>query len=123
MAEQNSFFRDCPLLVVASVKLVRIQTTGVVSLLIVDVHLNLGQKWEQNTVYKKNETIRSLLLLFRFLICFYVFLVLFFYFFGIERFATKTFEKFGFQSKISLFQIKVIFSIRLYFKNYPIFIK
>ena len=79
MAEQNSlFFRDCPLLVVTNVKLVRIQTTGVVTLLIVDVHLNFGKKREQNTVYKNNETIRSLLLLFRFLICFYIFLLLFF---------------------------------------------
>ena len=123
LAVQNSLvFRDGSLEVVGNVRLVRIQSIGVVNLLIVDVQFNIEKNWVQNVVHMSNERNWCLLLHRLFLVHFCFFFVLLFDFFAFVSFVTTTFEKCQFQSQVRLSQINVIVLIRLKFKLYAVFI-
>ena len=95
---------------------VRIQSIGVVNLLIVDLHFNIGKNWVQNVFYMSNKKNWSVFLRSLFLFCFCFFFLFFFYFFGIVSFVTTTLDKFQFQSRVRLSQINVIVPIRLKIK-------
>ena len=121
LALPNSFvFRDSRLEVVGNVRLVRIQPIRVVNWLTVDVHFNIRKNWVQNVLYKSNERNWSLLLPVRrrFLICFWLFFVLFFV---IVTFVTTTLDNIQFQSQVRLSQINLVVPIYLKFKRYSIF--
>ena len=99
-------FKDSLVEVVGKVKLVHMQSIRVVSLMIVDLHFNIGHNWVQNCIQLSNERNWSLLLFLCFLIHFCIFLALFLVFSGIVYFVTTTNKKFQFQSEARQSQIK-----------------
>ena len=113
---QNSIvFRDGSLQLVGNTRFVRIQSIGVVSLLIVDVHFNIGKNWLQNVVYMSNERNWSVLLSRVFLIRFYLFFVLPFYFFAILSFVTTNRDRFQFQRQVRLYPVFIEWGSRIEF--------
>ena len=116
-------FRDASLEVVGNLRFVRLQSIGVVNLLIVDVHFNIGKNWLQKVVYMSNERNWRAFLRRLFFFCFCLFLVFLFYFYGFVSFVTTTPDKFQFQNQVRLSQINVRVPIRLKFKLYAVFIE
>ena len=123
-AVQNSLvIRDDSLEVVGNVRFVRIQSTKIVNLLIVDVHFNIVKNWVQNVLYMSNE--RNWCLLFHrlFLIRFCLFFLPLLSFVASVNFVTTTPDKFQLQSRVRLSQINIIVPIRLKFKVYAVSIE
>ena len=64
LAVQNSLiFRDGSLEFVWTVTFLRIKSIWIVTMLIVDLHVNIGKNWVQNVVYMNSEMNWNLLLL------------------------------------------------------------
>ena len=104
------------------------QSITVVNLLVVDIHLNIGENWKQYVVFIRNigsvasRTSTS----FRVFLLLQLLLILpcaLFYFIGSLGFLTTALDKFQFQSQVRLSQINVKVPIRLKFKLYAVFIE
>ena len=121
---QNPFvFREKSLEVVENARPVHIASIWIVSLVIVDVHLNIGKNWVQNADHKSNDGNWSFLHqhMLHFLIGFCISFLLSFNVRAVVSFLTKIFDKFQFKIQIRLSQTKVLVPIRLKFKRYPVF--
>ena len=123
---QNSLvFSDGSLKVVWKVRLVFIESIGVVNLLIVNVHFHIWKYWMQYFAYIGNS---SYFFFFFFFVkaCFSVnnrlIFVLLFLFFTLVCIVTTSFDKFELQCQKRLSQINVVVPIRLKFKLYAVFI-
>ena len=123
---QNSLvFRDGCFKVVWNVRLVCIETIGIVNLLIVNVHFNIWKNWMHYVVYIGNSSYFFSLI--AVIACFSknnrLIFVLLFLFLTLVCIVTTSFDKFELQCQKRLSQINVIVPIRLKFKLYAVFIK
>ena len=124
---QNSLVsRDVCLEVVWNVRPVRIESIGILNLLIVNVHFNIWKYRIHYVVYIGNS---SYFFLFFFVLCSCfsennrLIFVLLFLFRTLECIVTRYFEKFELQCQKRLSQINVTFPFRLKFQFYAVFIK